>query len=383
MAAELVQHDDAVLRHPVQPGAELFDHDIVVAFPLLAEARVLATEEIDGLDTLGDALVTGIVVPPGHLDAGMGKHVDQRLLRRGLFMRIARPSKIGEHAGDGGRRRRAAAFRAREIEDVALFEFRIGIARITVQREIHCPRRLAGNDDGDARFCKSGDRRTDLGIRAERRHHHFRFCLRLTEILDRGGDRRDRIDRRQHVLVLAMHDHQRLGIGKEDQPDDCQAADDRDPVPQHLGQEAPVRHAHPDHQKRGQNGKQDHVPDKTGRHQVAGFRRGRLEGIADHVAVDDHAEPVHEPGTRRRGKNQRDRERLDDVFDRKRRDDRDEDQKQRRIKRHVGCRRTTEITARLFPERAVGCENQIKTDDDAERDAADDRPKDRDRPAIE
>lgn len=108
------------------------------------------------------------------------------------------------------------------------------------------------------------------------------------------------------------------------------------------------------------------MPRKAECQQVAGFGLCRNGGIADHVPIYDDAEGV---GKIRGGgghQNENDQRRLHQVLDRERRQDREEGE--------IECRRegkqarpgVNEIDAGMSPERVVGRQQQIESDDRAQ-----------------
>ena len=97
--AELVQDQNGVAIHLVQPGIEPVDQDLVQTLTAMAETRIVRFEEIGLLDPIGDMFVARVVIPPFGLDAGMGEDIHQVLRRQGFFVRVV-PSIIGgKHAG--------------------------------------------------------------------------------------------------------------------------------------------------------------------------------------------------------------------------------------------------------------------------------------------
>ena len=114
-----------------------------------------------------------------------------------------------------------------------------------------------------------------------------------------------------------------------------------------------------------------HVPEKAGRDQIAGFRLRRLHGVADHVAVDDDAVAIHEPGSGRRREDEEDQKRLDEIFGGKNDDHGAEKGGHGGIKRDDGDRIGGKIGVNLRPECPVREKQQIGRRQQAERHAAD------------
>lgn len=104
---------------------------------------------------------------------------------------------------------------------------------------------------------------------------------------------------------------------------------------------------------------------------MLGFRRGCLVGIPDHVAIDDHAETIREPGCHSRSQDKQNKERLREVLDRESSYGCDKQDGHGHIK---GCDRsgiTPQIGMNLGPESLVGAQYQEQCDQDAQRNTAD------------
>ncbi len=114
-----------------------------------------------------------------------------------------------------------------------------------------------------------------------------------------------------------------------------------------------------------------HMPDKAGGDQIARFRLRGFHGVADHVAVDDDAVTVHEPGGGGGRKYDEDQKRLDEIFGGKNGDEGAEKRRHGDIKRNDGNRISGKIGVNLRPECLVHEKQQIGRRQQAERHAAD------------
>ncbi len=202
MATHLVQHDDAILRDVVEPGVELVEEDIVAAFSAGAEAAVIRGGQVEIGDTVGDILAAGVVVQPCRTDTGVDEDVHDVFIRECLAMAILRTGEFREHAGNGHRRRGAAAGRVGEIDHVALGQFRIGVAPIAVQGKIRGASGLTRNDDGDARLMDTSSCGKNLSVLTDWADLYFGFLAGLREIMDGGHHRRQGVDAFDDILVL-------------------------------------------------------------------------------------------------------------------------------------------------------------------------------------
>ncbi|MNU90493.1 hypothetical protein D3C71_803630 [compost metagenome] len=189
--------------------------------------------------------------------------------------------------------------------------------------------------------------------------------------MDGRQDRRQCIDAFDDILVLANGGGERLGIGEADDAGDGETDQDADRVPQKLVEDRPVSDADGDNDEGRHQSVNRHMPEKAGRDEIACLRLCRLHGVADHVAVDDDAVTIHEPGSGRRGEDQEDHKRLDDIFGGKNDDERAEKGGHGNVKRDDGNRIGGKIGVNLRPECPVREKQQIGRRQQAERHAAD------------
>ncbi len=263
----------------------------------------------------------------------------------------------------------------REIDHVALCQFRVGVAPIAVQGKVRGACSLTSHDDGDAWFVDATQRRQDFRILADRAHLYVSFLFRLRQIVNGGYDRRQGIDAFDDILVLAHGGGECFGIRKADDAGNGEADQDADGVPQQLVDDRPMPNPDGGDDERRHQPIDGQMPEKAGCHQIARFRPRGLHGVADHVAVDDDAVAVHEPGSRRGREYQQDQKRLDEIFGGKNGDERAEKRRYGDIKPDDGDRIGGKIGVNLRPERLVCKKQQIGCRQQTERHAADFRTK--------
>ena len=139
-----------------------------------------------------------------------------------------RPVEVGKHAGHGLGRRRAAGAHFAEAHHAALFKFGVGVAFISIEREMIGARRLADDKHQNRLLAiRAHGYRPAIHPRRdalERRRHSLGNGRRIAHgSVDGGG----RIDHEAHFTVPAHQNRIVLEEGRRDETDKGKAAENR------------------------------------------------------------------------------------------------------------------------------------------------------------
>ena len=309
VAADLVQHDDGILRHRRGHLFQVFLEHLIRAFRI-AEFRPVLRFHHARRYPVGDVLVAGVVVPPFDVEPGALQHVQQVFVLKPALIGIVRHGQGREHAGQRSRRRRAATGGIAVIDDVALGQFGVRLFRIPIQRPACRATGLPGSDHDQHRLFGLGKERARLGIGAGRLHDDIGRPQHHLGIAQRTSDRGQRLDRGQKLFLFAQDRLEGLQVDvqkprhRRERPRRAQNPADQ------PTQEAWAADLDHQNQNRRQNPVQRHMHQEIGRDQVLGFGESRRHRILDHLAIDHRTQHVGVIGTDRRDHDEGDQHRL-------------------------------------------------------------------------
>ena len=227
------------------------------------------------------------------------------------------------------------------------------VALVAEKTEILRTSGFTGNEDEDFRSCavaSGGGTR----ILAE-------FCQDLVPVLEvpvdhlpDADDSACRVEARHKIAMVAERRGEYREIQKDDAEHDKDRRQDEGRVPAGLRPNGTVPDADPRDEARRKKPVEGHMDDEVRGDEGPGLRRGGLERVPDHVAIDDDPERVDIIGRDSRDQDEEDEHRLDHIFHREHRQKRRAEEEDRDREPGERAGKFFKIRPGLHPEGGVG-----------------------------
>ncbi|MNC22469.1 hypothetical protein D3C75_704710 [compost metagenome] len=364
VAAHLVQHQHGVLVEVVDQLPQALQQDLVMAFTISAQLRVLEFADIDELHAVAGALAARLVVTPLHRQAGTLEDVQQpfAVLRHAGIVVLALHAR--EHAWHRNGGFRAAGVHIGERQQ-ALFpgKVRCGIAVVAKHAEVVCPRTFAHHQHGQRLAFVLLPGSITLGIFAIMLEGPRCGTDALADITNGGTHDIAGGEHQAQFVVVAKQRRQALVV------DQCHRAQghhagtanhqlaEQFTVPGAIGdRRLPQQH------RRHYTEAQD-IQGKLQRKQVTHFRHVGFRDIAEHARVNKYAVLVHEVSHTRATHEQHDKYWLQYITEGEQREDQVEREQHQHGKRQAQPKPRQTGRHDLFkmlPEEDIEADQQVK-----------------------
>ncbi|MCY1360140.1 hypothetical protein D9M69_467520 [compost metagenome] len=206
-----------------------------MALAAVAQDGVFPVAEVFLGDAVAGALAAGLIVAPGHRQAGVTEHVQQALLAACLGGVIVAAAHVGEHAGHGHGGLGAAGAHVAEGRDAELgAQPRRGVAAVAEDAEVLRPRAFAYHQHRQRLALVALPGRSLVGIGADLAQRR----LGQGQLLARIAVGRVQVVAGHHqqaqLMVVAKQRRQALVIDQRHPSEDRDRADGEDQLAEQL-----------------------------------------------------------------------------------------------------------------------------------------------------